>query len=79
MKIIVSLLLGLSLFVSPLVNNVNATILNNEYKKETTVYITRTGSKYHRLGCQYLRKSQISIDKSSAIVNGYSACSRCNP
>ncbi len=44
-----------------------------------TVYITETGSKYHRAGCQYLKYSQIAIDKSSAISQGYDACSRCNP
>lgn len=43
-----------------------------------TVYITKTGSKYHRSGCSYL-KSKISIDKASAISQGYTACSRCNP
>ena len=48
-------------------------------KKEQTVYITRTGSKYHRAGCQYLSRSQIPIKKSDAIDRGYTACSRCNP
>ena len=43
-----------------------------------TVYITKTGSKYHRDGCSYL-KSKITIDKNSAISSGYGACSRCNP
>jgi DNA repair exonuclease SbcCD ATPase subunit len=44
-----------------------------------TVYITRTGSKYHSSGCRYLSRSKISISKSSAISQGYSACSVCNP
>ena len=48
-------------------------------KENYTVYITRTGSKYHRDGCQYLRNSKIEIDKKEAIENGYTACSRCNP
>ena len=48
-------------------------------KDNYTVYITRTGSKYHRDGCQYLRSSKIEIDKKEAIENGYTACSRCNP
>lgn len=43
-----------------------------------TVYITRTGSKYHRSGCSYL-KSKIAIEKKDAIAQGYTACSRCNP
>ena len=41
-----------------------------------TVYITRTGSKYHRSGCSYL-KSKIEIEKKDAIAQGYTACSRC--
>ena len=41
-----------------------------------TVYITKTGSKYHRDGCSYL-KSQIAIDLNVAISQGYTACSRC--
>lgn len=44
-----------------------------------TVYITKTGSKYHRSGCRYLRQSKIAIDKSSAISQGYDPCSVCNP
>lgn len=43
-----------------------------------TVYITRTGSKYHRSGCSYL-KSKIAIEKKDAIAAGYTPCSRCNP
>ncbi len=42
-----------------------------------TVYITRTGSKYHHSGCQYLRQSQIPISLSDAKASGYSPCSRC--
>ncbi len=42
-----------------------------------TVYITRTGSKYHRYGCQYLRQSCYSMSKSNAQAQGYTACSRC--
>ena len=44
-----------------------------------TVYITRTGTKYHRLGCRYLSKSCIPISRSAAIAEGYTPCSVCNP
>lgn len=44
---------------------------------QETVYITRTGAKYHRAGCQYLSRSMIPMNKSEAIRSGYSACSRC--
>jgi len=44
-----------------------------------TVYITKTGEKYHRAGCRYLSRSQISISKADAISSGYTPCSVCNP
>ena len=44
-----------------------------------TVCITETGDKYHRDGCQYLRKSKIPIAKTDAVNGGYSPCSKCNP
>lgn len=47
-------------------------------KKESTVYITRTGSKYHTSGCRYLRQSKIPVALTDAKRN-YSACSVCNP
>src|SRR5688572_8175735 len=33
-----------------------------------TVYVTNTGSKYHRGGCQYLSKSKISTSLDSALT-----------
>lgn len=50
---------------------------NSSKPQSTTVYITKTGSKYHRSGCQYLSKSKISISSDDAKARGYSACSRC--
>ena len=47
-------------------------------QNDVVVYVTRTGSKYHRYGCSYL-KSCIETTLSSAKSSGYSACSRCNP
>lgn len=44
-----------------------------------TVYITRTGSKYHRAGCQYLRQSCIKSDVNSARARGLTPCSVCCP
>lgn len=43
------------------------------------VYITNTGSKFHRSGCRSLRASKYSISRSSAISQGYSACKICRP
>ncbi len=45
----------------------------------STVYITESGSKYHRGSCSYLSNSKISISLSSAKAQGYTPCSRCNP
>ncbi len=47
-------------------------------QSDVVVYVTRTGSKYHRYGCSYL-KSCIETTLSSAKSSGYGACSRCNP
>lgn len=52
---------------------------SEEHKTSVTVYVTRTGKKYHRGGCQYLRKSCIPIDLDKAIKKGYAPCSRCGP
>lgn len=43
-----------------------------------TVYITKTGSKYHRSGCRYLSRSQIPISLESA-MRSYGPCSVCKP
>lgn len=46
---------------------------------EQTVYVTKTGKKFHRNGCRSLSKSKISISRSNAIKKGYSPCSVCKP
>ncbi len=57
------------------------TISQTETKKdvaEEIVYITKTGAKYHRAGCKYLRKSSIPIKLRDAVLK-YSPCSVCKP
>jgi uncharacterized membrane protein YgcG len=44
-----------------------------------TVYITSTGQKYHRAGCQYLRESCFAISLADAKARGYGPCSVCDP
>lgn len=44
---------------------------------DQTVYITRTGSKYHLEGCFHLRKSKIETLQSEAENRGYEACAHC--
>lgn len=60
--------------------------ISHEYVKthlretvQTTVYITKTGGKYHTSNCRYLRQSKISISKKEAVSGGYTACSVCKP
>jgi hypothetical protein len=43
-----------------------------------TVYITRTGEKYHRGSCRYLRQSKIAVTLAEA-RKGYAPCSVCRP
>ena len=51
----------------------------NNSQDDPIVYITKTGSKYHRAGCRYLSRSCIPIKRSVAIAQGYTPCSVCNP
>ncbi|MDR6969007.1 hypothetical protein J2X31_003033 [Flavobacterium arsenatis] len=44
-----------------------------------TVYITKTGEKYHKETCAHLRKSSISITIEEALERGYGACKVCKP
>jgi endonuclease YncB( thermonuclease family) len=46
--------------------------------KAVTVYITKSGSKYHTGGCRYLSKSKIPIALDNA-RGRYGACSVCRP
>ncbi len=49
-----------------------------EDDEEATVYVTRTGKKYHRAGCRYLSRSMIPISLDDAQA-GYDPCSVCDP
>jgi endonuclease YncB( thermonuclease family) len=46
--------------------------------ENVAVYVTRTGAKYHRGSCRYLRKSKIPISLSEA-KRRYGACLVCKP
>ena len=46
--------------------------------EDTSVYVTRTGKKYHRGSCSSLRLSRIQISLAEA-KQRYGPCSRCNP
>src|SRR6185436_17742635 len=56
-----------------------ASTLGAQGKSEgVTVYITRTGSKYHREGCRSLARSMIPLSLEEA-VSRYGPCGICNP
>lgn len=46
---------------------------------DITVYVTKTGKKYHLVNCGSLGKSSTPIKLSDAKTRGYSPCGRCNP
>jgi hypothetical protein len=46
---------------------------------EATFYITRTGARYHRDGCRFLRYSAFPITRSRAEAQGYTPCRVCYP
>lgn len=50
----------------------------SEVAGDTIVYVTDTGTKYHRGGCSYL-ESENRTTKRAAEAAGYEPCSRCNP
>lgn len=52
--------------------------VKKDYSDKIILYITKTGSKYHRDGCRYLRKSMIPIELEEA-KKEYSPCSACCP
>jgi micrococcal nuclease len=47
-------------------------------RAESTVYVTRTGKKYHRAGCRHLARSQIPTSLPDAAAR-YGPCSVCKP
>jgi micrococcal nuclease len=49
-----------------------------EPKADIIVYVTRTGAKYHRAGCRYLRRSSIPMKLEDA-KKRYTPCSVCRP
>jgi hypothetical protein len=62
---------------SPLPAPTDAPATESE-EKEIIVYITKSGTKYHRSECRHLSKSKVPIDLESA-KEKYSPCSTCKP
>lgn len=70
------LILAVFLFTSISMASPNTNFL---VSGDTIVYVTRTGTKYHRDGCGSLSKSKIEITLKEAVEEGYTPCKRCNP
>ncbi len=47
--------------------------------QDALVYVTRTGSKYHREGCSSLRAGATAVSLAEATAAGYEPCARCDP
>jgi methylphosphotriester-DNA--protein-cysteine methyltransferase len=47
--------------------------------EEIIVYITNTGTKYHRETCNSLRRSKIPVTLEQATERGYEPCRNCKP
>jgi len=52
---------------------------NSEPVESETVYITKTGKKYHKSGCSSLRRSKKAVSLREAQKIGLSLCKRCKP
>jgi micrococcal nuclease len=45
----------------------------------TSVYVTNSGTKYHREDCSSLSRSKIAVSLEDAVHSGYEPCSICKP
>lgn len=46
---------------------------------KTRVYVTNSGTRYHRDGCSSLSRSKIAVSLEDAVRSGYGACGVCKP
>ncbi len=47
--------------------------------RSQTVYVTKTGKKYHGAGCRSLRKGRIPMTLEEVVQKGYKPCGICRP
>lgn len=52
---------------------------NQSDSRTETVYVTRTGKRYHRDGCRYLSASRFAMSLEDAEARGYTPCRVCRP
>lgn len=44
-----------------------------------TVYVTKSGKKYHEASCRYVSSTAFNLKLNEAVSRGYTACSICKP
>ena len=80
-RLLVRLLVALALlanFAAPPVHLSAAQAAARQDPAQITVYVTRTGQKYHRDGCRYLSRSKIAMSLKEA-AKRFTPCSVCRP
>ena len=60
-------------------DNENGVPENTTESNGITVYITRTGKRYHEDGCRHLSRSKIETTLNAAKAQGLTACGTCRP
>ena len=57
----------------------NASVDQEKKEKDVTVYTTKTGKRFHKDGCRYLKKSKIKTTLKKACAAGHTSCKVCKP
>ena len=78
-KIFILFLVIFSVFGSTAQSKLNYDEVIRVEAKTDVVYITDTGTKYHKSSCRTLKKNKYEITKGEAIEQGCTACKVCNP
>ena len=58
--------------------NIPNVTTSTQNKNEKTVYIGKTGTKYHNAGCRTLKGNDIPITLSEALADGREPCKVCH-
>jgi hypothetical protein len=79
MKVIltITLILTLCCLISTQGYSQQTDTIKSDTTKTEQVYVTDTGTKYHKSGCRYLNKSKHTKTLTKAIKDDYTACSKC--
>jgi micrococcal nuclease len=60
----------------PQINPINSSVSNTQ-SNEQLVFVTKSGTKYHKQNCSYLKSNGGSFDIKQAEMSGYGPCSKC--